>query len=127
MEVWMMRVSIYTDDGKRGLVFYDTSTKEVMVSHPDPSVRESVRMYLNNDVSFRMPMGQHRGAFVDIFEKPTESKSFLEMGLSQMYYTIGVHVDWTSEDNYGGSMDEYVPSNDSEDTLKSLDDFDFIN
>lgn len=104
-----------------------------MVSHPELEVRNRVRNYLNTEKGFRIPLTREVGSRALIYEKPNKSKQFMQMGLCEMYHSIGVHVDWGHEDNEGGTMEEYIRNindesnnEDNNDIIKSLDSFDFL-
>lgn len=94
-----MKRRIYTDDSREGIVFYDPSTKEVMVTHPDIIVRKLVRRYLTAVHTFAYP--DPDGDTGRIFEKENANESIntIDQALTSMYMSIGVHVDWDSDLN----------------------------
>lgn len=96
-----MKINIH-HEGKEGWVHYDPLGEEVMVTHPNAEVRNTVNHYLTNAKTFTMPASEHRGSFMNIQAKPVDSTDFMNMALTEMYHTTGVHVNWGHEDNEEG-------------------------
>lgn len=123
-----MKIAIYVEEG-RGFVYYDPSTRDVMVTHPNMKVRQAVRKYLMTERPFIMSFSKKKGSRTIVYETANNSVHLMEMGLSEMFHNIGVHVDWGDKDNEGSSMGEYKQANQTEDAnaiIKSLDSYDFI-
>ena len=92
----MLQVRIYAND-EYGTVTYYPETKDLMVVHPNVSVRERVNKYLKTKKSFTVPMGngtdlEHK----TISEVPVDSQEYIELALCTMYSRIEVYVDWTN-------------------------------
>lgn len=101
-----MKVSIYTGRDKTkntGIVYYDEVDHSIMVTHSDIQVRRAVHEYLNTERDFTVPETDQIGSMMLLRKKPCDSISLMEMGLCEMYSTIGVHVNWNSPENVGGS------------------------
>lgn len=106
-----MKVLIYigsSKDKNTGFVYFDEGDHSVMVTHPHIEVRRRVYEYLNTPKEFRVPQSSEVGSMMLIIKKPNESVSLMEMALCEMYSTIGVHVDWNSSENVGGSTFEHT-------------------
>jgi hypothetical protein len=103
-----MKVAIYVKDKNEdtGFVYYNPSDKSVMVTHDDADVRKRVRQYLKATKQFVVPGSIHVGSRRILEAKPIESIEFMDMGLCEMFHSIGVHVDWNSPENEGGSSYE---------------------
>lgn len=119
-----MKINIH-HEGESGWVQYDPLDKDVMVSHPNELVRNTVRHYLNNERRFTVPASNdpnmigHR-KFLDA--KPVDSKDFMDMGLTEMFHETGVHVNWGHKDNIGSDSVKQILGNDEADKpiVKSL-------
>lgn len=93
----MIHIGIYTDEGSRGYVHYEPSTKEVVVSHPSSDIRTKVYKFLTTEREVRVPMSDNMGDFQDFTIIPSDNQGYLEITLCEMYHRIGVHVDWTDK------------------------------
>ena len=112
-----MKVNIH-HEGKSGWVQYDPLGKEVLVSHPNEEVRNTVHHYLSNERRFTMPASDKIGHKMMIDATPTDSKGHMDMALSEMYHATGVHVNWGHEEHDGGLRNEKA----DKPILKSLSD-----
>lgn len=96
-----MKVAIH-HDGKEGFVSYNPGNHEIMVTHPDEKVRNTVRHYLTNDRDFVIS-GSHSldqvGNRLIITSKPNANVQHMCMGLSEMFHHTGVHTNWDHKDN----------------------------
>ncbi len=104
-----MKVAI-NEDGKEGFVFYHKGRKQVMVSHPDSSVRDAVRGYLRTPRDFSL--GNKDGSSLKVHAKPSQHINFMGMALGEMVYYNGVSVDWDHPDNIEDITD--VPEEDQQ-------------
>lgn len=93
----MIHIGIYTDEGKRGYVHYEPSTKEVVVDHPSSDIRTKVYKYLVTEREITLSASHEVGDYMKHKIVPKENIGFLELSLCEMYHTIGVHVDWTDK------------------------------
>jgi hypothetical protein len=96
-----MKVNIH-HEGKEGFVKYNKGNHEVMVTHPDEQVRNSVRDYLNTERTFIVNGEDHEnvvGNRVPMRMLPTADKHAMTMALCEMFHNTGVHVNWGHEDN----------------------------
>lgn len=96
-----MKVAIHHND-KHGFVKYNPGNQEVMVTHPDEAVRNTVRHYLTNERTFITAGSSDldkKGFRVPIYSKPNESVDTITMGLCEMFHNTGVHVNWGHDEN----------------------------
>jgi hypothetical protein len=96
-----MKVSIH-HEGKNGFIGYNQGNQEVMVTHPNELVRNTVRHYLNTQRDFTVSGSNNldeKGNRVILHTSPKESGENMMMGLSEMFHHTGVHVDWGHKDN----------------------------
>lgn len=125
-----MKIAIH-HGGEHGFVQYDSMNKEVMVTHSNDAVSNTVRHYLSQTRRMTVPASNDPNKIGDrelIDIQPLDSVSNLEMALCEMYHATGVHVSWGHADNEGGSTMK-VP-NGGNGIAKSLfgnDLFDIIN
>lgn len=113
-----MRVAIHKD-GIPGTVKFNVDRGEIMVSHPDEEVRNTVRRYLTTERTFTIP-GKHVGQKWMEDHTPTDHPMYLDMALCEMFHRTGVHVDWSHHDNEGW---RYPGDDNTEDesVVKSID------
>ena len=96
-----MKVAIH-HDGKEGFVSYNSGNQEIMVTHPDERVRNTVRHYLTHKRHFTIPGSNnlHEVGNRKIVElAPIQNPMSMAMGLCEMSHHTGVHVNWGHEDN----------------------------
>lgn len=114
-----------------GQIHFITSEEQVLVTHPDPNIRNIVKTYLTTERTF-VEMEDHedediRGAIYKVTAVPTESEHRMRMALGEMRArTGGITVDWSHEDHRGPDSTRPKPEN----TYKSLfgdDEYDIIN
>lgn len=98
----MLRIAIHYND-KYGFVKYDPESQEVMVTHPNSKVREVVYKYFTTTRGFVTEVGEveegSTGVTNLVYVSPVESVEYVEMALCEMFFSIGVHVDWNHEHN----------------------------
>lgn len=125
-----MKVAIH-HGGKEGFVKYNKGNQEVMVTHPDVKVRNTVSHYLNAHRDFTMGLGDdnQKGNRDLVYTKPSNSLHDMVMGLCEMHHHTGVTVNWGHEENNLKDMAEEQPDPNAQadkPILKSLfDDGDF--
>lgn len=120
-----MKVAILHED-QYGWVYYDSLNKEVMVSHPNRAVRNTVRHYLNNARPFMFPSSnnlEELGNRIAVEVVPTDNQGYLELALSEMFSNTGVRVDWgKGEDADLDKPEDIDPNSDSNKPIvKSVD------
>lgn len=96
-----MKIAIH-HDGKYGFVHYNKGDQEVMVTHPNPKVRNTVRHYLTNERTFIVPGDDninHKGNRLPVQLMPNKDEGTMQMALCEMFHNTGVHVDWGHEEN----------------------------
>lgn len=110
----MLKIAIHYD-GKYGFIKYDPESQEVLVTHPNSKVRDVVYKYLTTTRDFvtelEKPGKNHTGTTGMIYVSPTDSAEYVEMALCEMFFNIGVHVDWNNEHNQ-------YPEDDNEDIIE---------
>jgi len=127
-----MRVAIH-HEGKEGFVRYNKQNKELMVTHPNEAVRNTVRHYLTTERGFTTDIGGSNdpstGNRMIVYKTPNDNPDDLAQAMSEMHSNTGVHVNWGHEDNDLSSLQSAGTEPDKP-ILKSLDDdetFDIIN
>lgn len=118
-----MKVAIHHKDDY-GWVEYDSVSKEVMVTHSNEAVKNTVSHYLGEERDITVPIGDEKSlgdrSIVSI--KPLENQSNLEIALTEMYHATGVHVDWGKNDDIEEDGDKVIVK-----SLFSNDQYDIIN
>jgi hypothetical protein len=96
-----MKVAIH-HGGDTGFVKYNQGNQEIMVTHPNEQVRNTVRHYLTNSRDFTVAGSKNLdevGNRMILHTSPNKSAETMQMGLSEMFHHTGVHVNWGHEDN----------------------------
>jgi len=97
-----MKVKI-SHGGKDGFVSYNKYTNEVMVTHPDEIVRNTIRDYLKNPRTFVVPTGNSPdevGGRAMVEMVPNSSHRGMILALSELKSNTGVDINWEDENNY---------------------------
>lgn len=118
-----MRVAIH-HEGKEGFVKYNRGNHEIMVTHPNELVRNTVRHYLNNERTFTVDgasSNNNRGHRMLLRANPNESDYTMKMALTEMFHNTGVHVNWGHEDNDLSEPDVDPNAQADKPILKSVD------
>lgn len=89
----MFKVAIHYGADDRGFVAYDTDTKEVKVSLPDPVWADKVMAFLKQDHLIAHAMGLDTYQELDI--DPLESLGNLKLALTRLWEATDVQVDWS--------------------------------
>ncbi len=103
----MYKVAIHYNE-KYGFAKYNPETRELLVTHPNPRVREKVYKYLTTTRSITQPADPKHGGIQLVRITPTDSVEDIDISLCEMFYNIGLHVDWGYENNTK-VVDEFIP------------------
>lgn len=103
-----MRVAIHHEE-QYGWVDYDPISKEVMVTHPNELVSNTVRHYLKQDREMTFPANNEQiGNRIQRVITPLDSASNLEMALVEMFHATGVHVNWSIKEMEEDNPDKII-------------------
>ncbi len=99
-----MKVAI-THGGDTGFIRYDEGSRELMVTHPNEKVRNTVRHYLSHTRTFTVPASNDLRLVGNRVQKdlvPRDNKGNMNIALTEMQFHTGVGVDW----GYGGAPED---------------------
>ncbi len=89
----IFKVAAHTGDNNNGYISYNTETKELAVCLNNEEVNAKVREYLTTERVL------HRFTDLSYYETiravPTQDVDTLKLALCYIWFTLGVHVDWS--------------------------------
>lgn len=100
--------------GEEGIVAYDALHKDVMVSHPDTTMKRSLYQYLTQERNFSMPSfgdGEHR---MVLRGKAVANEKRMEMALNSASSLLGIKVLWHHKGNVQAKYIREVADNEGD-------------